>query len=293
MRISLLLATTLLLGACNDYDGPTYPYPGGDDDGTGGGSNNGSGSGSGSGGSTSPASPKILSIATNTMTLHEGEQLVVTAVVTDPNGIDDVIGGQLSTTDGTASYGSFATDASEGAYSISLGWSAIDVARSIDTEKGMAIPRQFRATFFDAEGNSTFRDVTISLQCQAATDASCSGTCTDMSVASDDHCGSCGHVCPTTQGVQGACNLFAVGGGTCLIEDGSEQRVACSTVCVSPFAKCYGALAAYEGQPTQKIGCTVTPAATYNMSNFTAVGCLCGDNRPCHTDNSTEGSARR
>jgi hypothetical protein len=266
MRISLLLASILLIGACNDPDGPTYPGGGGGDDGT--------GTGSGSGGSTSPAAPKILSIATNVKTLHESDQLIVTAVVTDPNGIDDVIGGQLSTTDGGASYGSFATEASEGAYSISLTWNAIDVADSIDTDVGMALPRQFRATFFDAEGNSTYRDVGISLQCHDATDAACSGTCTDMSVESTQHCGSCDHACAKANYPE-QCSLE--GGGICFVRATVSQRLACNSICGGPYPICYDAYVAYEGGGHVTIDCSKVPDATVNSGNFYSVDCTCGD----------------
>ncbi|HTL38098.1 MAG TPA: hypothetical protein VL326_33440 [Kofleriaceae bacterium] len=272
MRLSLVLASLFLVGACNDPDGPTYPYPpgGGGDDGSGG----GGGSGSGSGGSTSPASPKILSIATNVMTLHEGEQLVVTAVVTDPNGIDDVIGGQLATSGG-AVYGSFATDASEGAYSLSLSWSAIDVTQSIDTDAGTSTSRPFRATFFDAEGNSTYRDVTVAMQCQNATDAACSGTCTDMSMPSTDHCGSCDHKCPAAN-FASHCYLDSMG-GVCWVEAHISIAKACSAVCAGPYPVCYEAYAHYGSNPEVPIDCATVPAAMQDTTSFSSIDCICGD----------------
>jgi hypothetical protein len=69
------------------------------------------------------------------MTMTSSDRLAVSAVVTDPDGIDDLIGGTLTTTDGASTFGAFATDASEGAYSISL--TCKESACVVDTEKKM------------------------------------------------------------------------------------------------------------------------------------------------------------
>lgn len=87
-------------------------------------------------GSVSPRSPTILSLKTNVLTVKDTDRLVVSAVVTDPDGIDDLIGGELTTADGTATYGAFATDAGEGAYSIVLSWGDLNTAETIETLAG-------------------------------------------------------------------------------------------------------------------------------------------------------------
>ena len=99
----------------------------GDDGGTDGGSNDDAGSADDDGGSddgvtggSEPGGPEIINLTTNVNSIGPGEILTVSVIVTDPDGIDDVIGGQLLTTDGSAVFGTFGTQAQEGAYSVSV-----------------------------------------------------------------------------------------------------------------------------------------------------------------------------
>jgi hypothetical protein len=140
------------------------------------------------GGSSAPNAPKILSLSTNLMTMTSSDKLVVSAVVTDPDGIDDLIGGTLTTTDGTSTFGAFATDASEGAYSISLTWADINATQPIDAPVDTTTPRAFRASFYDVAGHTVYRDVTVNLGCSDHRVA-CGGQCLI------DACGVCGHTC--------------------------------------------------------------------------------------------------
>ena len=75
-----------------------------------------------------------------------GTKLIISAVVTDPDGIEDLIGGQLLAPSGQA-YGSFASSSQEGAYSITLTWQDLNAV-----EKMIADPvgsRALIAKFFD------------------------------------------------------------------------------------------------------------------------------------------------
>jgi hypothetical protein len=212
--------------------------------------------------------------------MHESDHLVVTAVVTDPDGIGDVIGGTLSTPDESAAYGSFATDASEGAYSLSLSWSSISTTQTINTEMGMATSRTLRAKFFDAAGNSTYRDVSVSLQCHDSLAASCDGTCTDMTSTTD--CGFCGHACPD-QGASPMCYLQP--NATCGMQRETSQRISCNTECQPPFDVCYAGAAQYTidgGSPFYiDVDCSQAPPATATnngaMGTFVDLYCACGD----------------
>jgi len=141
-----------------------------------------------SAGSSGPDAPKILSLSTNLMTMTSSDRLIVSAVVTDPDGIDDLIGGTLTTTDGTATFGAFATDASEGAYSISLTWTDINTTAPIDAAADATTPRGFRASFYDVAGHTAYRDVTVNLGC-GNHEVACAGRCLM------DGCGVCGHMC--------------------------------------------------------------------------------------------------
>lgn len=260
MRLALFF---ILLAACNGSDGMPLPDGGG-----------GGGGGSG-GGSTSPAAPKILSINTNTKTLHERDMLTVSAVVTDPDGIGDVIGGQLFTVDGSSAYGAFATDAGEGAYSLTLAWNAINATESIETSACMSTSRTFRAAFFDAEGNSSYREVTIDLACLSPSAGAHYGICDAEDMYTLDHCGSCDHSCPSVSGAEVACEMTPDDRGICAMYKDLTQRVACSTQCTGPYSRCYGGDAKY-GENWVSISCATVPEATNNNDAFQMLECICG-----------------
>jgi hypothetical protein len=170
-RPSRLIKLALLCAACSSCGG------------------DGGAAGADGGVSSSPDAPRILSLETNTKVLHETDSLVITAVVTDPDGIDDLIGGTLLDPDTGASYGAFATSAAEGAYSIQLDWGTIDVVRGIDAPATGA-PRAFRARFFDVAGHTADGDVEVTTKCEDDDLAACSGDCVDL-MTSREHCGAC------------------------------------------------------------------------------------------------------
>lgn len=142
------------------------------------------------GGTTSPRAPRILSLKTNLDVLSETGTLTFTAVVTDPDGIDDLIGGQLLDPATGRSYGAFATSAAEGAYSLGLTWGQIAALAPIETPVGGA-PREFRAEFFDSAGNKGWESLTIRLACADALRAACGSQCVDLQ-SDKRHCGGCG-----------------------------------------------------------------------------------------------------
>ena len=231
------------------------------------GSGGGGGSGNPTGGASSSASPKILSLHTNISSMTSSDMLVISAVVTDPDGIDDVIGGNLETPDGIAAYGAFATDASEGAYSISLTWDSLNTVAPIDTDAGGSESRTLRATFFDVEGNTVWRDVSVTLGCGGATRAACSGTCEDLT--SMQSCGECGHTC--SDGLE-----CVVEGGTprgCGRQYLAPAPVPCSYLCQQVMLTCLDGVAAYANQSQVDIGCDTTPA----QANFVSEHCTCVD----------------
>ncbi len=174
--------------------------------------------------------PQILSLATNTTLLDEHGTLAITAIVTDPNGIDDVIGGTLTDPDTGAAYGAFATSASEGAYELELSWRDIEAVQPIDTPIGGA-ERDFLVQFFDQAGHTAQQTVSVTLHCSMSGFALCSGACTDL--ASDPHnCGACGKVI--------AVGASCEGGIACVLgpEDTPE---ACSDGCSNdgdPYIDC-------------------------------------------------------
>lgn len=162
--------------------------------------------------------PQILSLATNTMQLDERDHLAVTAVVTDPDGVDDLIGGMLVDPASGAAYGAFATSAAEGAYELELAWSDIEAVHAIDTPIAGA-PRDFTARFFDQAGDAAEQTLTVTLHCSQSGYALCDGACTDLAT-DPDNCGACHASLP--EGTQ--CE-----GGRAACAAGPENTVAACT----------------------------------------------------------------
>jgi hypothetical protein len=94
--------------------------------------------------------PIIITFSANQDLVNEEGRVVFTAVVTDPDGIDDLIGGVLTTADGDVTFGSFITAAAEGAYSLTLNLS--DVTSALPDEFMSAQTVTFVGTFFDQGG---------------------------------------------------------------------------------------------------------------------------------------------
>jgi hypothetical protein len=170
---------------------------------------------------SSDSSPRILTINTNTTKLDEHGTLAVTAVVTDPDGVDDLIGGALVDPDSGSTYGAFATSAAEGAYEINLTWGAIEQVRDIDTPIGGAT-RDFRARFYDQGGNTAEESVTVMLHCSMSGYALCGGACVDLGT-DPENCGKCGNTIPD--------GAECVGGQPGCVMGPENTAAACSDGC--------------------------------------------------------------
>ncbi|MBZ5709224.1 hypothetical protein [Nannocystis pusilla] len=141
--------------------------------------------------STGANAPVFLTLSTNPGELTEGDSLIVTAILTDPDGVDDIVGGTLLNEDGSTEFGPFVATGQEGSYSFMLSWAQIHEADPIHFEN-MAESRVFSARFFDQAANSSTRTVAVTLQCPGG--SACGGACTDLAVDAGN-CGTCGHAC--------------------------------------------------------------------------------------------------
>jgi hypothetical protein len=182
------------------------------------------------------AAPRFITFDTNVRRITDGESVRFTAVVTDPDGIDDLIGGTLRDPVSGSTYGSFSTSAAEGSYQIELSWADIHFVRPIDlvdTE-----PRIFEAQFFDTAANLVSREMSIELYCDGGdAGAACEGSCTRIDNTS--RCGSCelscgaANVCePDAASFSCVCEEeFALCGGECLDRYADDSCGDACTVC--------------------------------------------------------------
>lgn len=149
MKLSISTCVILGLAACTT--GHSAP-DGGDD----------------AGPAPDPDGPAIVSFVANTDTLVEtSDVLTVSAVLTDPDGVDDIIGGQLFDADAGTAYGAFATSAQEGAYAITLTWGQLVQARhDLPGPWARPVPLHLRGSFFDQAAHEASRDLAIDLACE-------------------------------------------------------------------------------------------------------------------------------
>lgn len=154
--------------------------------------------------SNDPSAPHIIAFSTNVASISDGELVNFTAVVTDPDGIEDLIGGTLEGETG-AVFGSFTTTAQEGAYSLGLSWGQINQVEPIEFAAGEGTTRVFTARFYDQSSLQTVAEVTIALACDDVLLGACDGSCIDTQ-ESVQHCGACGFACAEIAGCcEGVC----------------------------------------------------------------------------------------
>lgn len=172
--------------------------------------------------------PFIISFSTNVSQITEGESVIFTAIVSDPDGLDDIAGGSLFTEDGAFSYGPFVAAGQEGTYSITVSWGQIDQVATIAFED-LQIERVFRVEFFDKEGHVAAKNTSITLHCDGG--GACDGSCKDFQ-SDGVNCGGCGKTC--SSGCADAMCLPAL--GECI--DSESGFSTCDAYCQTNGGKC-------------------------------------------------------
>ncbi len=180
---------------------------------------------------TSERGPTIVRFNTNVTSITEGFGVRFTAVVTDPDGFDNIAGGTLSDPVSGAFYGPFVTSAGEGTYSLDVTWDEIHRVRSIDFEGEET--RTFVAELFDNDGNEVSASTGIRLFCPDAPSGACDGVCRSFDSLTD--CGGCGIACDAGGScVDGACGCgFGLDAcdGECVFFDTLEHCTGCNDNC--------------------------------------------------------------
>jgi hypothetical protein len=221
-------------------------------------------------GSSDPGGPRILSLTTNTPVIAPGDRLIVTAVVTDPDGIDDLIGGMLEAPGG-GTYGSFATSAAEGSYSLELDFDDLDVVERVATPIGGG-ERVFRARFYDVGGREATREIGVRIACDDPNVGVCRSSCVDL--GSDlENCGACGSTCESFglgfRCLNGGCPVPVLSGGGSCNEICAQHGRRCDVGTVLDEA--YGAC---EGSPACLVE-TRTPIGCADAIGTADALCLC------------------
>jgi hypothetical protein len=134
--------------------------------------------------------PVVMEFLSNAPGLTENEAIILTAIVVDPDGLDTIVGGKLTSEDGSAFYGAFA-HIGGGTFQIALAWQMIGQTEKIEF-MGAAQSRVFKADFFDVDGNHGHRTLEIQLTCKNG--GACASKCVYLS-EDDNNCGMCGKVC--------------------------------------------------------------------------------------------------
>lgn len=215
----------------HDVDGECVP----DDTDVGGDSDSGTDD---SGGGDAVA-PTILSLTTNVTSLTQGESVTITAVVTDPQGISDLIGGQLQDSGG-GTYGAFATASDEGSCSLVLSWDAIGTVAPI-TFDGQDT-RTVVAVFYDQAGNEASEELTLTLTCDTGTACDsvcgmgeCGGSCVDLQNDAAN-CGQCGETCDSDVCATGRCGVWS----ECFDQQRESElwKVSAADICIMLGGEC-------------------------------------------------------
>lgn len=118
-----------------------------------------------------PQGPTFLTFASDDTAYTVAEMITISAIVTDPDGIDDVVGGSLLIIGDDAverTLGTFATSAQEGAYALTVSASTLlEATRRTDEAMDHRPTADIvvRATFYDQAGHQARRELTIAVAC--------------------------------------------------------------------------------------------------------------------------------
>lgn len=216
--------------------------------------------------SSEPGGPVIASLATNRASITDGEVITFTAIVTDPDGLDDIAGGTLTLAGAANPLGAFVQQAG-GTYTIDVTWAQIASARPIEFTSDET--RTFHAEFVDNTSRRGTRDAALLLTCGG--NAACASACTDQQENSS-HCGACGRACRTA-GESGGCSS-----GECLPAltecIGTTALPTCDAVCQAMGESC--------------TSCDGVPALYYRSRNDCAAHIPAGPGLSCDEEIRTD-----
>jgi hypothetical protein len=144
--------------------------------------------------------PVISDIKASPTSLDQFGVVKITVLAHDPDGMEDVPGGELTDDKGNV-YGAI-KGVGVDTFAIELTWEQINTISELTFDGNTS--RTFTATIADQRGQSDSMDVTVDFQCFEE-ENSCAGECSNLDVT--EHCGACFSPCPgTDECVQGECS---------------------------------------------------------------------------------------
>lgn len=144
--------------------------------------------------------PEIEELRATSTQISQDESVVVLAMVTDPDGLDNLAGGKLVSEDGTVFYAPF-EQLSNGTFASTVSWWQLHEAKPIEFETSEV--RTVVARFLDNDKNEVSQPLALELTCHGQ--VACNGQCVDTSQDAR-FCGSCDLACPATDRCeQGSC----------------------------------------------------------------------------------------
>lgn len=181
-------------------------------------------------GMSDPKGPNIEAFFSDVTQLEETGVVTFTVMVTDPDGLDTLVGGTLQAPDGAAIYGPL-SQLSGGTFALQLSWQQMNEKVPIEFESEEL--RTFRVEISDQDGHKATSEVEVTLVCADGFSA-CGGTCLGTSLDDDlVNCGECGTICGSAC-VAGKCMDAEPGWTDCsyastLVEAGIATT--CNDVC--------------------------------------------------------------
>jgi hypothetical protein len=172
-----------------------------------------------------PGGPSILSLTTsaNAGALAVGQAVSVIAIVTEQSGLQNLVGGQITSLDGKTPYDAFVAT-TQGTYSVTLSWEKLTTGLRLE-RVGPAHPLDLLVSFYNQQGARTVRPIRIAFDCGVSRTASliksacldcgpetegslCGGDACKSLQSSSDACGACGNQCPSGKVcTAGTCDL--------------------------------------------------------------------------------------
>jgi hypothetical protein len=227
-------------------------------------------------------SPRLLSLSANPLPLTPSMPTVISALVSDPQGLATLAGGKLNDENGVT-LGVFSTPGGQGTFTYALAWGALQQNSPINFSLDGGV-RRVTAIFYDADGNHIAEPFPVALACERAGQVSNNGTCATPAPACgvDSDCQSWAQTLKVTP-FTAYCRS-----SLCMVAVRAEPPTPCNAYCADKGLRCVIEVTSGIGcSPDAGVaGCVVAPQAGCRdtvpdcSSVVSEVSCLDGGTAP-------------